>query len=247
MKALIVDNDPSDRAGLILLLGNHCPEVKTVLEAGGVKEARQRLADFQPDILFVDLEMDDGTGLDLVRGLRGIPYQVIFITAYNQYAVNAFRLSAVDYLLKPIVPEELREAVWRAQHNIHLNQQQAIHALREHLDSRHQDDPRIALREQDAIHLVRKSEILYCQADGVYTVIAMTGGRRLFISRNLKEYEELLGSRGFLRVHHSYLANMAKVISFKRQDGGFLILEDGTEIPVSQRKREVVMDYFKQF
>ena len=248
MKALIVDNESPIREGLRRMLGAYCPVITQVEEASGVTEARERIAKSSPDILFVDIEMDDGTGLELVRGLGEIKFQVVFITAFNQYAVDAFRLSAVDYLLKPVIPEDLVAAVAKASRNLDLRSQATtLQVLMERMDASHTGDRRIALRDHNAVHLVRPQDLLYCEAEGVYTSFVMQGGKRMVISKSLKEYEELLGSMGFLRVHHSYVVNMGRVSAYRKGDGGSLLMEDGVEIPVSQRKRDAVMTYLKQF
>lgn len=248
MKALIVDNEAPVLTAMSALLAAHCPEVTAIDTAGGVAEGLEKIKTFQPDLLFTDVEMDDGTGMDMLSQMPAGRTQVVFITGHNQYAVDAFRFSAIDFLLKPVDPEELKEAVSRARQNIdQARQLQQLQNLKEHLDPQFTGEKRIVLRDQEHIHLVKVGDILCCDAEGVYTRFHLSGDRKVMVSRNLKEYEDLLEPHGFMRVHNSHLVNLKKIEGFNKAEGGFVVLEGNLQIPVSKRKKDALMEFFRQF
>jgi two-component system, LytTR family, response regulator len=246
VKTLIVDNQPEIREGLRLMLERYCPQVTELREANGVAEGLKTIYDYQPDLVFTDVEMDDGTGMDMLSKLKDIKFQVIFITAYNKYAVDAFRFSAIDFLLKPIDPDQLAESVQRAYENVKRNTMiEQLSVLNNKMNPLGADEKKLVLRDQKAIHIVKISDIVYLHAEGVYTTFDTVSGEQIVVSRNIKEYEEILSSYGFVRVHNSYLANMEHVHKFDKADGGSLVMSNKAVVPVSTRKKDVVLEYFK--
>jgi two-component system, LytTR family, response regulator len=246
MKVLITDDEAETRKSVRKLIELYCPDVTELREATGVQDGLKAIAEFKPDIVVSDVEMGDGTGMDMVGAVKQQDFELIFITAYNKYAVNAFRLSAIDFLLKPIEPDLLIESFRRAVTNLKMKKQAAqISVLQEYLGNHNSDRKRIVLREQDIVHVVQVKDILYCAADKVYTTFFIRGGNKVIVSRNLKEYEDALTDYNFSRIHHSYLVNMNALLQFDKTEGGFVILEEGHRIPVSQRKRDQVMDYLR--
>lgn len=241
-KILIVDNEAPVRQALremILLVNTQPCEIE---EATGVKEGLQKIASFDPDILYLDIQMDDGTGFDLLQQVTQPAFQLIFTTAFDQYAIRAFQFSALDYLLKPVDPYALQKSLDRALANLSqkgLNRQLAV--LLQQLATPSQGEKRIVLKDSTAAYYVKVADILYCQAEGTYTRFTIEGMNPVMISRNLKEFENLLEPLGFLRSHHSYLVNSDKIRLFDKADGGSLVLENGDRIPVSQRKKDFVL------
>lgn len=246
MKVLVVDNDSSIREGLVVLLRKLCPNVIEINEAESVASGVEAINKLMPELVFLDVEMDDGTGFDLVQKLGNYNFQLVFITAHNKYAVNAFKLSAIDFLLKPIDPMELVVSVNKASAQLkNRDLESQIKFLEESLkseSSKKGQDKKIALNDGNSIHYIKVSDIIYCKADGSYTVFYLLNSRKIMVSRLLKEYEDLLTDFGFLRTHHSYLINMKKITKFDKTDGGQLILEENHSVPVSARKREQVLD-----
>lgn len=246
MKVLIIDNDSSIREGLVALLKKLCPNITEVNEATGVVSGLEAIDKLMPDVVFLDVEMDDGTGFDLIQKLGSYNFQLIFITAHNKYAVNAIKLSAIDFLLKPIDPLELVVSVNKASSQLkNKDLEKQIKLLEESLQNQNNikgQDKKIALNDGNSIHYINVSDIIYCKADGSYTVFHLISARKIMVSKLLKEYEELLEDFGFLRTHHSYLINMKKINKFDKSDGGQLILEESHSVPVSARKREQVLD-----
>lgn len=242
MKVLIVDNEAPLRQGLkemILKLG--FPQA-IIAEAEGVATGLATINSFQPDIVLLDIEMDDGTGFDLLRQVPDPLFQLIFTTAHNQYAIQAFKFSAIDYLLKPIDPVALETCLQKAISNIDktdLGRQLSI--LMMQLSLKQEEDKRIVLNDKQSTYFIKIKDILYCEAEGPYTRFYIADQNPILISKNLKEYEELLTPLGFVRTHHSYIVNPKKIRIYDKSDGGVFILESGHSIPVSQRRKEVVM------
>jgi two-component system, LytTR family, response regulator len=242
MKALIIDNEPHLRTGMRALLTAFCPEVTLIEEAAGVQEGMHRIKSFQPDVVLLDVEMDDGTGFDLLKQVVDPVFQLIFVTAHNKYAIEAFQFSAIDYLLKPVDPDALQVSIQKAARNIrNSNLLQQVQVLLQQVAGIQNQDRKIVLRDIENTWFVKVSDILYCEAEGTYTRFYLQNAGPILVSKNLKEYEEILEPLGFLRTHHSYLANPGKIKSYDKTDGGALVLEGGHSIPVSQRKKDFVM------
>lgn len=241
MKTLIIDNEPHLRQGLRELLLAFCTGISLIDEAAGVKDGIGKINSFHPDIVFLDVEMDDGTGFDLLKQLPEHHFQLIFITAHNKYAIEAFRFSAIDYLLKPVDPVALRESVERAEKNIRskdINSQVQI-LLQQFSGSNH--EKRIVLKDLEKIYFIKVADIFYCEADGTYTKFFIQNHDTVLVSKNLKEYESLLEPLGFIRTHHSFLVNPQKIQAYDKTDGGVLVLDEGHKVPISQRKKDMVL------
>ncbi|HNR15789.1 MAG TPA: LytTR family DNA-binding domain-containing protein [Chitinophagaceae bacterium] len=242
MKVLLIDDETNQRNAVKQLLKSFCPGVDSIEEAESVKKGLELISKYRPDIVLLDVELGDGTGFDLMKQVADPGFQLIFITAHNKYAINAFRFSAIDYLLKPVDPDALQKAVGKAVTNIKNNSlKEQLIVLMQQLAGIQNQDRKIVLRDIDNTYFIKVSDILYCEAAGSYTRFYFTNNPPILVSRNLKEYEEVLEGLGFLRTHHSYLANPDKIKLFDKTDGGLLILEGGLSIPVSQRKKDFVM------
>lgn len=245
MKAVIVDNEPNIVEALSRLLELYCPQVKITGRAYSVEEAFLLLQRNPPDLLFLDVELDDGTGMDLLRQLPQRPFQVVFVTAYNQYAVEAFRFSALDFLLKPVDPDDLVEAVQKATDRLERNNiELRLQVLERNLHSFSTGQRKIIVNDKQHLHALSMDEIYCLQAEGAYTKFFLTE-RSLLSSKNLKHYEQLLGEYGFERVHHSYLVNLSHMEQFEKNDS-VLILNNGRQIPVSSRRRESLLSRLRE-
>lgn len=246
MKVLIIDNDSAIREGLRSLLKKLCPQISEIQEADGVASGLKAIDAVKPEIVFLDVEMNDGTGFDLVQKLGNYNFQLVFITAHNKYAVNAFKFSAIDFLLKPIDPMDLVLSVNKAlsqKKNRDLEQQvKLLEESLQNINSLKIQDRKIALNDGNVIHYIKVNDIIYCQADGSYTVFHLMNSKKIMVSKLLKEYEDLFSDFSFLRTHHSYLINTSKISKFDKADGGQLIMEESHSVPVSARKKEQVLD-----
>lgn len=245
MRILIVDNEDSVRTSLRTLIGKLVPGAQ-ISEAGGVQAGLARIADFNPDVLFLDVEMDDGTGFDLLRQVNAPEFQLIFTTAFGQYAIQAIKFSAIDYLMKPIDPAELALSLNKATQKIsQKNLQGQLEVLMQQLGNKPATEKQIVLKDMDATYFIKVSDILYCMAEGAYTQIFVHNTDPILVSRNLHSHEELLSPSGFIRTHHSCLVNSAHIKLYDRKTET-LVLTSGHAVPVSQRKREWVINYLEQ-
>lgn len=241
MKILLVDNEQEIRLVLkdmVIACGPYIIE-----EADGVSSGIAKINSFQPDIVLLDVEMNDGTGFDLLKQIMNPSFQLIFTTAHNQYAIQAIKCSAIDYLLKPIDPVELNNSLQKAKENISTQtMQKQLTVLMQQFSNKPDAEKQIVIKDIDKTYFLNTNDILYCEADGSYTKFYLTNSEPIFVSRNLRYYEELLAPAGFFRTHHSCLVNPSKIKIYDRKtDCGTLILEGGHSIPVSQRKRETVL------
>jgi two-component system, LytTR family, response regulator len=242
MKLLIVDNETNLRTALRKLITLTGFPYTAIEEASGVKEAFIKINTVKPDIVFLDVEMEDGSGFDLMKQIPNPQFQLIFVTAHQQYAIDAFRFSAIDYIQKPVDPDQLKISLDRASSNIKsksLGQQ--LEVLLQQLSGKQDKNKKIVLKDAENIYFVKTDDILYCMADGTYTKFYLSNAKQVLVSKNLKEYENILEPVGFLRTHHSYLVNAGKITIYDKTDGGSLILEGGFSVPVSQRKKEAIM------
>lgn len=249
MKVLIVDNEIEIRTGLRLMLNAYCPNVTEIEEADGVVSGLKAIYSFNPDLVFTDVEMDDGTGIEMLSKTSNTDFQVIFITAYNKYAVDAFKFSAIDFLLKPINPDDLVKSIGKVHEKIKTDQLlKQLNVFQEQRSVEYKIDKRIVLKELNSMHIIKVADIIYCEAEGIYTKFVIENIPAIIISRNLKEYDDMLSSYGFLRIHNAFLVNSNRILKFDKSEGGVLILQ-GAEtipIPVSQRKKELLIKYLKE-
>ncbi len=247
MRILLIDNEPIIRSILKDLIENWSKGLHQIEEADGVVTGISQISSFSPDIVFLDVEMNDGTGFDLLSQLHKPKFQLIFTTAHNQYAIQAFKFSAIDYLLKPFDPIELVRALQKAVDNVnHGSFQQQLAVLMQQVSINKETDKKIVLKDIDKTYFIKIDDILYCEAEGSYTKFYISNADPIFVSRNLRSYEDLLTPAGFIRTHHSCLVNPTKIKVYDRKtDNGTLILEGGHTIPVSQRKKDLVIQYLE--
>jgi two-component system LytT family response regulator len=247
MRALIIDNEAPLRTGLKSLIHSFCPEITDTEEAAGVQQGLQMIKSFHPDIVFLDVEMDDGTGFDLMKQIPDPAFQLIFVTAHNQYAIEAFRFSAIDYLLKPVDPEALQTSIQKAAKNIrNTNLHLQVQVMLQQLAGIHNQDKKIVLKDIENTYFIKVADISYCEAEGTYTKFFIHNSPSILVSKNLKEYEAILEPLGFLRTHHSFLVNPDKIKMYDKTDGGALILDGGHSVPVSQRKKDFVLQVLEK-
>lgn len=238
IRTVIVDDDESNITNLCLLLDTYCPDVVVEACATDINQGINSIRSLKPDLVFLDVEIKNSTGFDLLEQLEKRDFNVIFVTAFDQYAIKALRFSAVDYLLKPIVIEELENAVAKVQKNMSGNNQFAeLENLMSNLRKEMHLSRRIALPANGQIDFVVVSEIRRCIGESAYTTFYFKDGSKKVISRTLKEYESLLSEYGFLRVHKSHLVNSNCIKSFVKSGAAYLVLDNGDSVPVSDQKK----------
>ena len=243
IRTIIIDDEPSALNVLKLLLKKKCAEdVEVVATSTSPLEGKELIEHLKPDLVFLDIEMPGMTGVDLVRSFNNPGFRVIFVTAYDAYAVEAFKVSAIDYLLKPIEAEDLVNAIQKIKNDILKNQNTVANQLQhfEKLLKLHNSisENRIGIGMAEKIVFVNIPDILYCEANGAYTSVYMDGNKKMVASKSLGEFETQLEGHKFFRIHHSYLINLNRVKEFQRHDGGYVIMENDKQLEVSQRKRK---------
>lgn len=245
IKAIIIDDIEQARITLKKDLQVYAPDVEVIGEANGVLEGAKLLKTTKPDVLFLDIQMQDGSGFDLLDILADIPFKIIFITASDAHAIKAFRYAAIDYLMKPVDPDELVSALQKYRHH-KLNENEKYKLLNESLKNHQKPHERLALHTQDKIHIVTIGDIIRCESSVNYTEFFFSAGKKLLVTKTLKEFEDLLSDQGFYRVHQSHLVNTKYIKEFVKTDGGYLIMTDGSSVPVSTRKRPEVMKMLEE-
>ena len=240
IRAVIIDDIAEARGVLKKDIQTYCSNIEVIGEAEGVVSGAKLIKELKPDLVFLDIQMQDGSGFDLLAILSDTKFKLIFTTASDQYAVKAFKFSAVDYLLKPIDPDELMAATQRIDaQNEPTNR---ISLLKENLEQ----PKRIALNTLDKIHIAQVDEILRCESSVNYTTFFFVDGTKLLVTKTLKEFNTLLDGHGFIRVHQSHLINTQFIREFSKSTGT-LVLKDGTNVPVSTRKKQVLMEMIENF
>ncbi|MEO6284317.1 MAG: LytTR family DNA-binding domain-containing protein [Dyadobacter sp.] len=241
IKALIVDDEPKARSVLAFYLENKIEEITQIREAESVDQALLMLKTFKADIVFLDVQMPGKNGFDLLRSLDRPQFEVIFTTAYNQYAIQAIRFSALDYLLKPVDPDELRASVNRYLKKQGSEQNGVLYNnLIQNIAHKKANEFRLAIPYQDGVAFLSLNEIIRLQGEGNYTNIFIKGQNAVLSSRTLKYYEEMLDEFGFIRTHKSHLVN-PKFVSKLMADHDVLELLDGARVEISRRKKEEVI------
>lgn len=242
MKAVLIDDELNNLNNLRALLETYCPQIEVCAMAQTAEQGKAALYTHQPDLLFLDIQMPDQDGFSLLSSLTKYEFEVIFVTAYDQYAIQAMRFSAVDYLLKPVDIIELQAAVTRAQKQRQLKVQnkQVTHLMQWLEAQSRKEDLQIALSTTQETRFVKTNEIIRCESSNNYTTFFLSDKTNLLVSKPIYEYDELLSDYGFLRCHQSHLVNQSYIKSWQKEYGDFLLLTDGTQVPISRGKREVV-------
>jgi two-component system, LytTR family, response regulator len=248
--AVLIDDDKHLREGLKALLQRYTNEINIIGEAENVKSGVETLERLQPQVLFLDIHLSDGTGFDILEQLaknKGkTSTHIVFITAHEQYALKAFKFSALDFILKPVDPEELQNTIAKIKEAVGKSTSfEHIDLLLENIRKKVDNFKRIALSTSDGIHLFEVSDIIRCEAKGNYTEFFIKNHKPLLISRTLKEFEEMLTEHGFERIHQSHLINLSYLKSYIKSDGGYVIMADNSNIPLAQSKREKLQELIK--
>ena len=239
LRAIIVDDEYHSREALKNMLTEYCPEVEVVGLASKVDEGLSLLKSQKPDLVFLDIEMPNESGFDLLTRASILNFEVIFTTAFRHYALKAFKFSAIDYLLKPIDPEELQIAVDKVikKRRDAWNNRKLENFLN-NIHNKNVKQHSITLSTSEGYEFINVSQIIYCEANGAYTKFLLKERKPLIVSKHLKEYENLLSDHYFMRVHQSYLINLSEVEKYLRSDGGFIVMKNGDKVSISHKKKE---------
>ena len=245
MKAIIVDDESAVRNSIRSLITANFNDIQIIATAGNVAEGVEALNREKPDLLFLDVEMPDGNGFDLLKKISPVNFRVIFVTGHQEYALDAIKVSALDYVLKPIDTDELIRAVEKAREVINQEEQNLkLQVLNENLQCK-KVLKRIILHTADHLQLVSVTDIIRAEADSNYTLFWLSGNRKIMVSKTIKEFNSLLANSGFIRVHQSHLVNLEHIDRFMKKDGGWLRMKDGSSVPVSPNLKKQVLQAIK--
>lgn len=250
LTAVIVDDEEKNRTTIERMLQNFCPQVKILGKADSVKAAIELMEQEMPDVVFLDIEMPGGNGFTLIEHYPAPGFEVIFTTAHDLYAINAIKFAALDYLLKPLNILELKEAVARAEKKVAdksgSENRMKFEVLRSNLNQSDRKFTKIAMPTSEGIDFIEANDILVAQADRSYAQFHLKGGKKIIVSKPLKEYEELLEQCNFFRVHKSHMINLNHVEKYVKGKGGYVIMNDGSHVDVSVRRKEALLQVLTQ-
>lgn len=243
IRAVIIEDEKKSRELLGHLVAKHCPEVKIVGTAECVSTGVELVKKEKPELVFLDIEMPDGTGFDLLQQVQDEKFNLIFTTASDAYAVKAIKFSALDYLLKPIDSDELKAAVARFEERKPASSDmENLKFLLQNFRKNDEHYSKITLPTGQAYEIVNIKDIIRCEAEGNYTTFFLANKKKLLVSASLKHYEDLLPSEDFFRVHHHHLINVNHVVRYLKQDGGYAVMTDDTKVEVSRRKKDAFLE-----
>lgn len=244
MHILIVDDEKRARETLQQMLKLYCPEITQISEADSVIAAVEAIYRDSPTLILLDIRLGDGNGFDVLKRIVGKTLNVIFITAYDEYAIKALKVSAIDYLLKPIDLDEFLEAIQKAKQKITQDQwNEQMGLFLQNVENPNTQIKKLTLKTSDSIHIVNLEDIVYCESDRNYTTFHLFDDRKILVSKSLREYETLLPKKNFMRTHQSYLVNFDHVIRYEKGDKNYLVTTGEKQVPVAIRKKEQVLNF----
>ena len=244
IRTIIIDDEPNAVGLLALRLSQHCPVVEVVASCTSSIKGVQAIRDHKPDLVFLDIEMPQMNGFEVLEAVGELSFSLVFVTAYDRFALKAFRYSAVDYLLKPIDSQELIQAVNRIEKQQKTAPEQIDH-LQQQLSNPARPLPdKIALPYQNGVTFVALADVLYCESDDSYTKFFLADGQHYLVTKSMREIQELLEERHFLRVHRQYIVNLDQIRKFVKGEGNYLVMSDQKNIPVSRNHRDRLIERF---
>jgi two-component system, LytTR family, response regulator len=239
IKAVLIDDEEDGREALKLALRKFCPEIEIIGIFGSPEEGVLGIREHKPQLVFIDVQMPGMSGFDVLQKLSPVSFEVIFISAYDRYAIKAIKFSALDYLLKPIDIDELVRAVQRVKDRVGKKENNyPVQSVLHNLQFSTGQVQKLAVPSLDGVDFFNAQDVIFCKAEGSYTTIFLINGAQKVVSRNLKDFENLLSESGFCRVHHSYLINLNHVQRYVRGEGGYVVLTENHHVDISRRRKE---------
>jgi two-component system LytT family response regulator len=243
IKAIIIDDEISSTETFAIELGMYCPQVEILAKCNSAADGLSKIAKLKPDLVFLDVEMPWMNGFELLEQIEKIDFEVVFVTAHDAFALKAFKVSAADYLLKPIKKEELVSAVERVRERLAKSESaNSIESLLSNVNFLQLNIAKISFATSDGIEFLSIPDIIYCESDNNYTFIYNLDGSRLLVSKTLKQIENILEDYHFLRIHQSYLINLRHIKKYHRGQGGSVVLANGKELPVARARKDIVLN-----
>ena len=247
LSTIIIDDQQNCIDDLSFLLKTNCTTVSIVALAHSGAEGITILKKYKPQLVFLDVEMQDMTGFEMLQQLSETNFHVVFTTAFDKYAIKAIRFNAIDYLLKPVSKNELIEAVERAANAPAALTVQQIKNLRETSQNRHVPQNKIALTTSEGLEYVKLEDIVYCLADGSYTTVYLSNKSQLLVSKSIGKLDEVIDGNGFYRTHNSSLINLSHIKKFVKTDGGYVVMSNGDTVTIARNRKEEFLELFSKF
>lgn len=242
IRTVIIEDEIHLREINRMMLESNFPDIEIVGETGKVDEAVHLIADLKPNLVLCDIELEDGNCFQVLQKCKPYNFRPVFITAFNEYAIKAIKFSAIDYILKPVNEFEFCEAIQRAIDSLpEENAEMQTDNFMAHMNNG-STNKKVVLRTSDSMHLVDLNEILYCKSDNSYTTFFLKQKKEITVSKSIKEFAELFAEYDFLRPHQSFLVNLGGIIKIDKTDGGFIIMENGAQVPISSRRKQAIFD-----
>jgi two-component system LytT family response regulator len=248
IRCVLIDDEADSLEVMEMLLKTYCPEVKIEATCNSAEKGITAINKFRPDVVFLDIEMPNMNGFDMLEKFDELFFEVVFITAYHQFAIKAFRYSALNYLLKPVDPDDLLETIRRIEKNKTVPLKEQMELLMQHVANPSGNTiARIALTTSYGMLFVETKDIIYCESDNNYTSVIMKGGKKILVSKTMKEIDETLSGPDFYRIHNSFLINLRHIQKFVRGAGGYIGMDDEKVVTISRTKKQEFLDLFSKF
>ena len=247
IRTIIIDDERHSCDALKMLLDKCCPQISVMVICHSGADAIEKIRELKPDFIFLDIEMPNMNGFQMLEQVPEINFEIIFTTSYDQYAITAFKFSALDYLLKPVDREELEKAVQKVTKKINPDISQQLEILLQKVNQPSVPMQRIALPTMQGLEFVPVDSIIHCSSSNNYTEFFLADKKKLLVSRTLKETEDMLSDHAFLRVHHSHIVNLNAITRYIKGEGGYLIMADGSTVDVSRSRKEMLMQKIAAF
>lgn len=248
IRCILVDDETNALEMMEWLLKTYCPEVQILAMCHSAEEGIEAIREHHPDVVFLDIEMPRMNGFDMLEQFDRLTFDVVFCTAYDQFAIRAFKYSALNYLLKPVDPDDLKATIDRIGERKAIPTREQFQLLLQHIHQPSRQTPqRIALTTGDGMIFVPTADIIYCEAESNYTKVVLSNGKKIVVSKVLKDIDEALSGPDFCRVHSSFLINVNRIKKYVRGDGGYLIMDDDTNVSISRNRRQEFMELFSKF
>lgn len=248
IKSILIDDEKNALEMMEWLLKTYCPQVEIVAMCNSAEMGIEAINRYKPDVIFLDIEMPRMNGFDMLEQFDKLFFDVVFCTAYDQFAIKAFKYSALNYLLKPVDPDDLKATITRIEERKTIPTKEQFELLLQNINQPAKTTPqRIALTTNDGLIFVPTADIIYCEAESNYTHVILTGGKKILISKVLKEIDEALSGPDFYRVHSSFLININHIKKFVRGDGGYIVMDNDATVSISRNRKQEFMDLFSRF